>query len=98
MGQGDIHVAIKSHRLIIRKAAESDCSIVYALWTDPRVMASAGIPGGLRMGLLKKLTQRRKVAKLLERNTCDIDVICVFSVEPRIIAGNQRPNQQGGTG
>lgn len=36
---GEKEMFIQTNRLTIRKAKESDSSLIWSLWTDPRVMA-----------------------------------------------------------
>ena len=46
---GEKEMFIQTNRLTIRKAKESDSSLIWSLWTDPRVMADVGYPEGLRI-------------------------------------------------
>jgi RimJ/RimL family protein N-acetyltransferase len=41
------HTVFDTERLVIRTATERDVSLLYELWTDPRVMAHVGFPHGL---------------------------------------------------
>jgi RimJ/RimL family protein N-acetyltransferase len=41
-------VVLTTERLVVRIATAKDVGLIYELWTDPRVMANAGFPHGLR--------------------------------------------------
>ena len=42
-------VVFATERLLVRTAQVRDVELLYELWTDPRVMANAGFPHGLRI-------------------------------------------------
>lgn len=42
-------VVIETGRLAARLATADDADLIYALWTDPRVMSNVGFPKGLRV-------------------------------------------------
>ena len=49
-----------TERLVVRTATAHDVELIYELWTDPRVMANAGFPQGLR-------TTREEIDKKLRK-------------------------------
>ena len=54
------HTVFDTERLIVRTATAKDVDLIYELWTDPRVMANAGFPHGLR-------TTREEIEKRLRK-------------------------------
>ena len=42
-------IVFTTERLVVRTATVQDVDLIYELWTDPRVMANAGFPHGLRI-------------------------------------------------
>lgn len=84
---------ITTERLLVRFPTPGDVDMIYALWTDPRVMADVGFPKGLK-------TTREKIRQQLEAEqgkTLDAVLVAALNISHQTIGQVKMgaPNHDG---
>jgi RimJ/RimL family protein N-acetyltransferase len=87
------HVVFRTERLIARTATADDVELLYALWTDPRVMTYVGLPHGMR------ITRGELRERLLTQGGSEFERLLVVELKATGQAIGQcalsRPDEEG---
>ena len=86
-------VVFETERLLVRAASADDVELLYALWTDPRVMEHVGFPHGLRV------TRSEVEHRLLKQGESEFEQLLVVALRDTGQAIGEcnlsRPDEEG---